>query len=174
MAPPWDEGRGVFVFKLPNIFKLGPKARDAGIYVAGGLFALGWWVFIDGITLASRNQDSVVHIGFEDWVSGILATLGMIIINLIDKSRLRGDGFGDSGVAWKARLFLFVGFALMAGGLAGSLSVLAVKYLDKGIHMPELYYGIAGVVQCSLIMISTVVLWVAHNAESEYQYNFLL
>ena len=35
---------------------------------------------------------------------------------------MRGDeGFGDSSAVWRARLFLFVGFALMAGGLAGSV-----------------------------------------------------
>jgi hypothetical protein len=44
-------------------------------------------------------------------------------INLIDKSSLHGDTFSYSGdsLVWKARLFLFVGFALIAGGLAGSV-----------------------------------------------------
>jgi Uncharacterised protein family (UPF0220) len=41
---------------------------------------------------------------------------------MIDKDRIRGDeGFGDSRAVWRARLFLFIGFALMAGGLAGSV-----------------------------------------------------
>lgn len=56
----------------------------------------------------------------------------MIVVNLIDKQRLMsddddngggswGDGAWGGGVAWRARLFLFLGFALMAGGLAGSI-----------------------------------------------------
>lgn len=52
----------------------------------------------------------------------------MIILNLIDKVKLTGEddeaSYGGSwggGVVWRARLFLFVGFALMAGGLAGSI-----------------------------------------------------
>jgi hypothetical protein len=46
----------------------------------------------------------------------------MLIVNLIDKDRVRGeDGFGDSRAVWRARLFLFISFALMAGGLAGSV-----------------------------------------------------
>jgi len=47
----------------------------------------------------------------------------MLVINSIDKSRLSADSFSYSGngVAWKARLVLFLGFALMAGGLAGSV-----------------------------------------------------
>lgn len=48
----------------------------------------------------------------------------MLVINSIEKTRLSGDSFysgSGSGVAWKARLVLFLGFALMAGGLAGSV-----------------------------------------------------
>jgi len=47
----------------------------------------------------------------------------MLVINLIEKSRLSADdySYSGSGVAWKARVVLFFGFALMAGGLAGSV-----------------------------------------------------
>lgn len=55
----------------------------------------------------------------------------MIIVNLIDKTNLMGEegSWSSGGVAWKARLFLFLGFALMAGGLAGSVTILVIKYL---------------------------------------------
>lgn len=63
-----------------------------------------------------------MHVTFADWVPGLCSLLGILVINLIDKDRIRGeDGFGDSRAVWRARLFLFVGFALMAGGLAGSV-----------------------------------------------------
>lgn len=47
----------------------------------------------------------------------------MLVINSIEKSRLHADSFSysGSGVAWKARFVLFLGFALLAGGLAGSV-----------------------------------------------------
>lgn len=52
----------------------------------------------------------------------------MLVVNLIDKDRVRGEeSFGDSRAIWRARLFLFVSFALMAGGLAGS--VVSASYL---------------------------------------------
>lgn len=60
-------------------------------------------------------------------IPGLCSTLGMAIVNLIDKKHLLSDtseGFsfsGDEGVVWKARLWLFMGFALLAGGLAGSI-----------------------------------------------------
>lgn len=60
---------------------------------------------------------------FVDWIPGICSALGMLVINSIEKSRLSADSFSYSGdsVAWKARFVLFLGFALLAGGLAGSV-----------------------------------------------------
>ncbi|KAG2174637.1 hypothetical protein INT44_006901 [Umbelopsis vinacea] len=173
-----SEGRrSIFLFKIPNPFKfLGDKQKAIGVYAAGAFFAIGWWAFIDAITLASRDPFKQVSIGFEDWISGILTTLGMIVINLIDKSSLHGDTFSYSGdsLVWKARLFLFVGFALIAGGLAGSVCVLILKYIVPEVPESELYYGIGQVAQCGFIMLSTVILWIAQNTQEEYQYNFML
>lgn len=78
----------------------------------------------------SPDEPVPVRLAFPDWIPGLCSTLGMIIVNLIDKSQLTGDdddnygggaGSWGGGVAWRARLFLFMGFALMAGGLAGSV-----------------------------------------------------
>ena len=53
----------------------------------------------------------------------------MLVINSIEKTRLSADSYSYSGtgVAWKARLVLFLGFALMAGGLAGSVVSLPLE-----------------------------------------------
>ncbi|KAG0365996.1 hypothetical protein BGZ54_005960 [Gamsiella multidivaricata] len=103
----------------------------------------------------------------------------MIIINCVDKASLRGDSFafssdGGTSVAWIARAFLFIGFAFMAGGLAGSISVMCIKYLIPDYGEPFAFWGICNVVQNALIMISAAMLWVAENTESEYEYNFAI
>lgn len=71
---------------------------------------------------SSRNGSNV-HVKFVDWIPGICSALGMLVINSIEKSRLHADSFSyaGGGVAWKARFVLFLGFALLAGGLAGSV-----------------------------------------------------
>lgn len=98
-----------------------------------------------------------VHVRFPDWLPGLFATLGMIIVNLIDKSNLMGDegSWSSGGVAWKARLFLFLGFALMAGGLAGSITILVIKYLlpDWAEHQ-VVWWGLSNVVQNVCILLS--------------------
>ncbi|KAJ9641988.1 Vacuolar protein sorting-associated protein 68 [Coniosporium tulheliwenetii] len=127
------------------------------------------------LLLLPRNGSSV-HITFVDWIPGICSALGMLVINSIDKSRLAADSFSYSGngVAWKARLVLFLGFALMAGGLAGSVTVMVLKYVVPEYPWPTLWFGVANVVANACIMLSSVVLWVSQNMEDEYTYNLAL
>jgi hypothetical protein len=88
----------------------------------------------------------------------------MLVINSIEKTRLSADSFSysGSGVAWKARLVLFLGFALMAGGLAGSVTVMVLKYLvrdeseGEGASFMTLWLGIANVVANALVMLRYV------------------
>jgi len=79
----------------------------------------------------------------------------MIIINSIDKSRLGADSFSYSGdgVAWKARVVLFMGFAALAGGLAGGITVMVLKYVVLDAAWPALWFGVANVVANALIML---------------------
>ncbi len=79
----------------------------------------------------------------------------MIIINSIDKSRLSGDNFSYSGdgVAWKARVVLFMGFAAMAGGLAGSFTVMVLKYIVPDVEWPTMWLGVANPIANALIML---------------------
>ncbi|GAA5880757.1 hypothetical protein JCM16303_004340 [Sporobolomyces ruberrimus] len=176
--------RRVCLIRLPKLH-LGPRKREFLVYLAGALFAFGWWSFLDA-TVSSKyaspisNPDDTpydpipVRVTFADWTPGLCATLGMIIVNLIDKQRLMSDDWDGSwssgGVAWRARLFLFIGFALMAGGLAGSITVLVIKYVIPS--YPENFgvsWGVANVIQSITIMFSAVVLWVAQSSE-EYGY----
>ena len=68
-------------------------------------------------------------------IDSILASsMGMLIVNSIEKSNLMinpnnqldftGSGGNGGGHAWAARIILFMGFSLLAGGLAGSFMVL--------------------------------------------------
>lgn len=100
----------------------------------------------------------------------------MLVINSIEKSRLSADSFSYSGngVAWKARTVLFLGFALMAGGLAGSVTVMVLKFLFKEFPITTVYMGVANVVANALVMLSSVVLWVSQNMEDDYTYNLQL
>ncbi|KAF9461713.1 hypothetical protein BDZ94DRAFT_1263157 [Collybia nuda] len=174
--------RRVCLNPFPEI-SLGKHRRTAGVYLAGALFALANWTFLDAAVLSAHahspwgqpDQDPPVHVSFVDWIPGICSLLGYLVITLIDKDRVRGDeGFGDSRAVWRARLFLFIGFALMAGGLAGSVTVLILKYILNGFPDQFTYYGYANVSQSVALMLSAIVLWIAQSGGSEYEYNLTL
>jgi len=152
------------------------NTRTAGVYLAGTMFSAGAFFFIDASTYSRTVNASVEHVTFVDWIPIICSALGMLVINSIEKTRLSADSFSYSGngVAWKARFVLFLGFALMAGGLAGSVTVMVLKYLFKNYTLATMYMGIANVVANGLIMLSSVVLWVSQNMEDDYTYNLAL
>lgn len=97
--------------------------------------------------------------------------MGYLVTALLDKSHLHsvfsGDSWGSDGpAAWRARVVLFLGVALMAGGLAGSLvswlstyfptdfqTVLILKYIIPD-YVGYFYYGGANVGMNAGIMIS--------------------
>ncbi|CAG8617554.1 9261_t:CDS:2, partial [Dentiscutata erythropus] len=160
----YEDNRRICLFPFPSFTQFIEKKRDLGVYVSGCLFALGWWFFIDAVVLSSTDNDGQAVIGFEDWMCGISSTLGMLIVNSIDKARLTTDSFYGNNAATKARFLLFVGFALMAGGLAGSVTILILKHIVPEVG-PNLYFGVEEVVQNVAIMLSSVVLWIAQNAE---------
>ncbi|EKM75306.1 hypothetical protein AGABI1DRAFT_87878 [Agaricus bisporus var. burnettii JB137-S8] len=163
----------------PNV-TLGKHRRTVGVYLAGALFALANWTFLDAAVLSAHakskwEDEPPVHVTFVDWIPGICSLLGYLVINMIDKDRVRGEeGFGDSRAVWRARLVLFIGFALMAGGLAGSVTVLILKYILMGYPPQFTYYGYANVSQSVALMLSAVVLWIAQNTSNEYEYNLTL
>lgn len=176
-----------FPFKIPSLHGI----RTFGVYFSGILYAAGLWFFIDAVLYSKHSNGSDVHVTFVDWIPFICSTLGTIIVSSIEKNRLvQGilDGSGASGgagvglssdydgrIAWQARTVLFIGFALLAGGLSGSIVVLIVKFLVRDYtSYPTLGMGVNNVLGNVLVLFSCIVLWIAQNAEDEYSYSLTL
>ena len=100
---------------------------------------------LDAAVWSKNKNGSEIHISFIDWLPLIFSSLGMLIINSIEKTRLSADTFSysGSGVAWKARVVLFLGFASLAGGMAGGVTVLVLKYVVAEAAWPTMWMGIA-------------------------------
>ncbi|KAF2964456.1 hypothetical protein GQX73_g9104 [Xylaria multiplex] len=152
-------------------------ARNAGVYSAGALFSLAFYVLIDAAVWSkSPLNSSDVHVTFIDWLPFIFSSLGMLIINSVEKARLSADSFSysGSGVAWKARVVLFLGFAALAGGMAGGVVVFVLKFAVHQVAWPMMGMGVENIVANGLVGLSSVVLWVSQNMEDEYSYNLAL
>jgi len=64
-------------------------ARSAGVYAAGALFSLSFFIMLDAAVWshsAKNGSDPPVHINFIDWLPLIFSSLGMLIINSIEKN----------------------------------------------------------------------------------------
>ncbi|KAI1076307.1 vacuolar protein sorting-associated protein [Whalleya microplaca] len=152
-------------------------ARNAGVYSAGALFSLAFYVLMDAAVWSkSPLNGSDVHVNFVDWLPFIFSSLGMLIINSVEKTRLSADSFSysGSGVAWKARVVLFLGFAALAGGMAGGVTVFVLKFVVPSVSWPMMGMGVENVVANGLVGLSSVVLWISQNMEDEYSYNLSL
>lgn len=122
-----------------------------------------------------------MHVKFTDWIPFILSSLGMLVINTVEKSRLSSESFSfgtssgfSSSADWQAKVVLFLGFAFLSGGVAGSIVILVLRYIVPNYTMPTLGMGIANVVCNVSVMLSCVSLWLAQNLEDEYSYSLQL
>lgn len=101
----------------------------------------------------SASNGSDIHVKFVDWLPLVFSSLGMLIINSVEKQRLSADSFSysGSGVAWKARVVLFLGFAALAGGMAGGVAVFVLKYIVPSVGFPALGMGIETLASNALV-----------------------
>ncbi|KAH8177459.1 vacuolar protein sorting-associated protein [Sarocladium implicatum] len=119
-------------------------------------FSVAFYLMLDSAVWSkSVNNASNVHVKFADWLPLFFSSLGMLIINSVEKQRLSSDSwsYSGSGVAWKARVVLFLGFAALAGGMAGGVTVFVLKYVVPSVGMPALGMGIENVLSnlcCSM------------------------
>lgn len=148
-----------------------PHIRDIAIYVSGVLFAIGWWAFVDAIVYSTINKTTLPDVAVVDWISGIITTIGMLIVSLIDKTIITDEFYVysvSSKILWKARLMLFMGFTLLAGGMFCSVSVFVLKCVMRDVTMEKFYFGITVVVQNVCIVMSSIVLLIGQNASTKY------
>ena len=110
---------------------------------------------------SSAHNGSNTHVSFIDWLPMIFSSLGMLVITNINKAHLSTagagmDGFGlgagsAGGLAWRARVVLFVGFAALAGGMAGGVTVFVLKFVMRDVEMPALGMGVENIVANVLV-----------------------
>ncbi|CAG8567386.1 24784_t:CDS:2 [Cetraspora pellucida] len=108
------------------------------------------------------------------YFSGSLFALGwwffidaVVLSNTIDNDTQPAIGFED----WMCGIS---SFALMAGGLARSVTILILKHIVPEAGLPYIYFGIEEVIQNVAIVLSSVVLWISQNAESDNIDNYLI
>ena len=139
--------------------------------VAGLLFGLGWWCFIDAASVA-RSEGYAISVSGEQYLPGIACTLGFFMINCIDWGTLSADDFSyhNAGSAkCKARAFVVLAVLLELSGIVGAIVIIVETYSpqlkadaesacnDKG-ETCSLWPGIAVLIQAVVIFVSTFIM----------------
>uniref|UniRef100_A0A1D1XRR7 Vacuolar protein sorting-associated protein 68 n=1 Tax=Anthurium amnicola TaxID=1678845 RepID=A0A1D1XRR7_9ARAE len=152
-----------------------PQTKVIAIYLSGGLFAIGWWAFIDALIYTRLNRGSLIFNAGEV-ITGVITTLGMLLVALIDKSIFSDEAYYTSRrTLWKARLFLFFGFTLMVSSLIGSVAFFVYHLLSNHYYgdVHRYYFGISIVVQNGCILMSSLILLIGQYSNNEAKYDFL-
>jgi len=144
-------------------------------YTSGILFTVGWWFFFDALIYSKYNnfeESKHVSIGIWDWIPGLISTLALIIINLINQEALKGEGdFGDD-YSQNAKLCAFIGVSLALAALGSSLTIFIMQYVIPGLDSEAKYCGGAIVIQNFLIFISSMIFWFGRNSEDNDNFNY--
>lgn len=117
--------------------------------------------------MTNNASQPEIQIKFEDWIPGVAASVSLFMVNLVDRELLMANDYSYSGsrVAWKARLWFFVGLSLGAGSLGGALSIYFVNYADNSVNG---YFGVSLLVQNVLIVFGSALLWMTRNWHTDY------
>jgi hypothetical protein len=147
--------------------------RSATMYISGVLYSMGLWQMIDASIFSKTINGSIIHISLIDWIPFICSTLGMVVVNSLDKVQLisaSNSGF-DSGLnslQWQARIVLFIGFSLLAVGFSGSILVLVLKFIIPGYtESPTIRMGTENVGANICVMASCTILWIVSTLEED-------
>mmetsp|Transcript_27991 Transcript_27991/g.39455 ORF Transcript_27991/g.39455 Transcript_27991/m.39455 type:complete len:155 (-) Transcript_27991:48-512(-) len=132
--------------------------RSIVCLIAGGLWAIGWWLLVDAAVWESTkgSKDTPTMLAYF-YIPGIVGTVALIMINIVPMDALNPTSISfDDNVLPRARLFLMVSLLLCIGSMIGGIWIMAQVYLkdNKGDDYP----GIAIAVQNFLIFLSSMTL----------------
>jgi len=141
--------------------------------LTGALTSSAWCVLIDAHvfdeTVLQPQNDGCPPFTGVNYVPGIAATLGLIMISMTPLDRLMGVmSMFDDSISTKVRVWLYCSFTVLFLAIGGSVWIFAAVYSppnNEGNQWP----GIAIITQTLLLLIAAVgVLWAKQLRNSAY------
>jgi len=125
-------------------------------YAAGAIFAVGWWLWIDGNVYSVHIEDAVI-VTFPHYLPGIINTIALVLMNIVSWTDLNSNGLFSEGVSTKAKILIFVAFVLGFGCVSASIWIAVVHWFQNTETVPKTTYpGVALIVQNVLIFGSAI------------------
>lgn len=131
-------------------------------------FGVGWWLFISSHIVQGTNNFTPVIWGYY-YIPGIVASLGLVMTNIVDVSSLTGNGFmafANPSVSARVRVWLFFSLSLHFGALIASIWIMAAIFLAPT-NPDHQFPGIALSLQSACIFISSMILLWGRASKSD-------
>lgn len=91
----------------------------------------------------------------------------MLMMQCIRREYLTRGGFDyDGGETCRARVWLFVSYIVSFSSIVGAVWMLVADYANTSYPWP----GAAAVLQCALILVSGIILWLTRSRESNLDF----
>ncbi|EFJ13682.1 hypothetical protein SELMODRAFT_410867 [Selaginella moellendorffii] len=130
-----------------------------GPSLAGAVFGAGWWFWVDAIVCSN------VTVPFVQYLPGICASLAALMFNCVRREELQDYSPYDDE-SCRSRAWLFIAYVVSFVSLAGSVGILIQdSLLPTG---PSAWTGVAGVLQCFLVLVSGLIFWTSRSPSDYY------
>eukprot|EP00455_Lapot_gusevi_P016203 TRINITY_DN1829_c0_g1_i3.p1 TRINITY_DN1829_c0_g1~~TRINITY_DN1829_c0_g1_i3.p1 ORF type:complete len:138 (-),score=20.73 TRINITY_DN1829_c0_g1_i3:72-485(-) len=133
------------------------------------IYSAGWWIFADAFGYA-RYTDDPQPILFSFCIPGLVGTLSLIMLNIIDWSKVSDSGMGMGGdnIGARAKCFLFTSMMLGFSAIFAAIWILADVYASSHSKAKSSYPGVAILLSNLCIFLSSVVLRAGRGSSSSY------
>jgi len=155
------------------------QCKEACAYIAGIMFAVGWFLWIDAHVylieyVKKENADDVTpSITFAYYIPALVTTLGLIMTNVINLETLNPYSWlFDEHIGGRVKAWLFLSFFISFGGLVAAIWIMAAIFMPPH-NQGDQWPGIALCLQNLLILLSSLLLLATRSERSSEEYQDL-
>jgi hypothetical protein len=134
---------------------------------AGATFAVAWFIFFDGLTIAGRDSNPY---NFTMFLPGVLCVLSAVIFIFVDPKSIAGDdddglmgGIGDESEKNKNKITFFLASFFSLAGMGIAVWKMVTNYKEPGQSWP----GVALLLQVVAFIAVNILVFVGRLRNSQ-------
>jgi|UniRef100_A0A7S4FR13 hypothetical protein len=130
-------------------------------YLAGALFAVGWWFFVDGWVSFGKEHEGKYK--FVMWLPGLLGTFAFLMVNMTKPSELNQTSMFDETNANNVKIWFF--FSILVS-FASIIAAIWITVASEDLKEQQ-YSGVTLILQSISLLISSLVFWFGRGLKKD-------
>eukprot|EP01139_Manchomonas_bermudensis_P001644 Amastigsp_a2514_140.p2 type:complete len:156 gc:universal Amastigsp_a2514_140:493-26(-) len=129
--------------------------------IAGVLFAIGWWLWLDGVAYSVHINNNV-KINPAYWIPGFTCSFFVLMLLPVSSNAVNASlsfSFDGDSRAQRARIWFLLAFIIGIGSIIAALALLITEYLQRKDEraVKSTWPGVAMFLQSLLVFLSGLV-----------------